>query len=57
MIISEGYCIKGQNGIVFRWWTNKILKDYIIKAIAVEVLGEETGSVWLEPVTDENIIN
>ena len=30
MIISVGYRVKSQNGIVFRKWANKILKDYII---------------------------
>ncbi len=29
MIISVGYRVKSQNGIIFRKWANKILKDYL----------------------------
>lgn len=35
VIISVGYRVKSQNGIVFRKWANKILKDYMIKGYAV----------------------
>jgi len=35
MIISVGYCVKSQNGIIFRRWANKILKDYLLKGYAV----------------------
>lgn len=35
MIISVGYRVKSQNGIVFRKWANKILKDYMIRGYAV----------------------
>ncbi len=35
MIISIGYRVKSQNGIVFRRWANKILKDYLIKGYAI----------------------
>jgi len=31
MIISVGYRVKSQNGIAFRKWANKVLKDYLIK--------------------------
>lgn len=31
MIISVGYRVKSQNGIIFRRWGTKILKDYLIK--------------------------
>ena len=31
VIISVGYRVKSQNGIVFRRWANKILKDYLLK--------------------------
>ena len=30
MIISIGYRVKSQNGIIFRKWTNKVLKDYLL---------------------------
>ncbi len=35
MIISVGYRVKSQNGILFRQWANKILKDYMLKGYAV----------------------
>lgn len=35
MIISAGYRVKSKNGIVFRKWANKIIKDYLIKGYAV----------------------
>lgn len=35
MIISVGYRVKSQNGIIFRKWAAKILKDYMIKGYAV----------------------
>ena len=35
VIISVGYRVKSQNGVLFRQWANKILKDYMIKGYAV----------------------
>lgn len=35
MIISVGYRVKSKNGIAFRKWANKIIKDYMIKGYAV----------------------
>ena len=35
MIISVGYRVKSKNGISFRRWANKVLKDYLIKGYAV----------------------
>ena len=35
MIISVGYRVKSENGIIFRRWANKILKDYMLKGYAV----------------------
>lgn len=35
MIISVGYRVKSQNGILFRRWATKILKDYMLKGYAV----------------------
>ena len=35
MIISVGYRVNSKQGIVFRKWANKVLKDYIIKGYAV----------------------
>ena len=35
VIISVGYRVKSKNGILFRRWANKILKDYMLKGYAV----------------------
>ncbi len=35
VVISVGYRGKSKNGIIFRKWANKILKDYLIKGYAV----------------------
>ena len=35
MIISVGYRVKSKNGIAFRKWANKILKDYLLKGYAI----------------------
>ena len=36
VIISVGYRVKSKNGIVFRKWANKVLKDYLIKGYAID---------------------
>ena len=35
VIISVGYRVKSSNGILFRKWANKVLKDYMLKGYAV----------------------
>ena len=35
VIISVGYRVKSKNGILFRRWANKILKDYMLKGYVV----------------------
>ena len=35
MIISIGYRVKSRNGIIFRKWANKVLKDYLLKGYAI----------------------
>ncbi len=35
MIISVGYRVKSKNGIIFRKWATKVLKDYLIRGYAV----------------------
>ena len=35
VIISVGYRVKSKNGIIFRKWANKVLKDYMLKGYAV----------------------
>ena len=35
MIISVGYRVKSKNGVIFRKWATKVLKDYMIKGYAI----------------------
>lgn len=35
MIISVGYRVNSRQGIIFRKWANKILKDYMLKGYAI----------------------
>ena len=35
MIISVGYRVKSNKGVIFRKWANRVLKDYLIKGYAV----------------------
>ena len=35
MIISVGYRVKSQNGIIFRKWANKVLNDYLLKGYSI----------------------
>ena len=35
VIISVGYRVRSENGVIFRRWANKILKDYMLKGYAV----------------------
>ena len=35
VIISVGYRVKSKNGVTFRRWANKILKNYMIKGYAI----------------------
>ena len=35
MIISVGYRVKSQRGILFRRWANKVLKEYLVQGVAI----------------------
>lgn len=35
MIISVGYRVKSQRGVVFRKWANKVLKEYLIQGYSI----------------------
>ena len=35
MIISVGYRVKSNNGVIFRRWANQVLKDYMLKGYAL----------------------
>ena len=35
MIISVGYRVKSQRGIIFSKWANKILKEYLIQGYSI----------------------
>jgi len=44
IIISIGYRVKSTQGVTFRKWANKILKDYMLKGYAIN----QTGLEYLE---------
>ena len=48
MILSIGYRVKSSNGIIFRQWANKVLKEYLLKGY---VINDERSLV-----TNENYI-
>ena len=35
VIISVGYRVQSKNGIIFRRWANRVLKDYLLKGYAI----------------------
>ena len=35
MIISVGYRVKSQRGIIFRKWANKVLKEYLVQGYSI----------------------
>jgi len=35
VIISVGYRVKSKNGVIFRQWANKVLKEYMIKGYVI----------------------
>ena len=47
MIISIGYRVKSERGVLFRIWANKILKEYLLKGYALNHRFEKIeGDVW-----------
>ena len=62
MIISIGYRVKSQNGIIFRKWANKILKDYLINGYAInqkrlDYLEKTVKLIDIANRTNENLEN
>lgn len=62
MIISVGYRVKSQNGIIFRKWANKVLKDYMLQGYAVnqkrlEYLEKTVKLIDIANRIDENLNN
>ena len=62
MIISGGYRVKSQNGIIFRKWANKVLKDYMLQGYAVnqkrlEYLEKTVKLIDIANRIDENLNN
>ena len=35
MVISIGYRVKSNNGIIFRRWATKVLKDHLLKGYSI----------------------
>ena len=62
VIISVGYRVKSQNGIIFRKWANKVLKDYMLQGYAVnqkrlDYLEKTVKLIDIANRIDENLNN
>ena len=60
VIISVGYRVKSQNGVLFRKWANKILKDYMLKGYAInqkrlEYLEKTVRLIDIANIMDERL--
>ena len=52
MILSVGYRVNSKRGIAFRKWANDILKRYILKGYAINVLSNKR--TYIEDKDSEN---
>lgn len=61
VIISVGYRVKSKTGTQFRIWTNKILKDFLLKGYAInhriEVLEKKVSSIEIKNSELQLLIN
>ena len=57
VIISVGYRVKSKNGVIFRKWANKILKDYMLKGYAVNQKRLEYVEKTVKLIDIANIID
>jgi hypothetical protein len=62
MIISVGYRVNSKQGIIFRKWATKILKDYMIKGYAInqkrlEYLEKTVKLIDIASRIDDNLLN
>ena len=55
MIISIGYRVKSQNGILFRKWATKILKDYAVNQKRLEYLEKTVQLIDIANRIDDRI--
>lgn len=61
VIISVGYRVKSTTGTQFRIWSNKILKDYLLKGYAInhriEVLEKKVSSIEIKNTELQLLLN
>ncbi len=62
MILSIGYRVKSDKGIIFRKWANKILKEYMLRGYAVnqrrlEYIGEKAANFLYLIVKNHVFVN
>ena len=57
MIISVGYRVKSQRGIIFRQWANKVLKQYLIDGYAINNKKMLANTLDIETQDLKNIID
>ena len=46
MILSVGYRVKSNKGIIFRRWANKVLKEYALKGYAINKNCKKPRFYW-----------
>lgn len=57
MIISVGYRVKSQRGIIFRQWANKVLKQYLIDGYGINNKKMLANTLDIETQDLKNIID
>ena len=48
MILSVGYRVKSKQGIQFRRWANRVLKEYLLKGFVLNQRVEQVGNIAIE---------
>ena len=58
VVISVGYRVKSNNGVIFRRWANKVLRDYLIKGYSInkERLNHLEKTIKLIDIANRNNI-
>ena len=58
VVISVGYRVKSNNGVIFRRWANKVLRDYLIKGYSInnERLKHLEKTIKLIDIANRNIL-
>ena len=50
VVLSIGYRVKSQRGIIFRKWANKVLKEYLIQGYSINNNGAKMTLLYWKKV-------